>query len=80
MEKLLNINDDFQAYQQLINLYKSNKDKLFDNIDIGLNVWFSANMSAVLGGVLDLLSGNFNNIEIKEIDDSIERILLKNNF
>lgn len=80
MEKLLNINDDFQAYQQLINLYISNKDKLFDNIDIGLNAWFSANMSAVLGGVLDLLSGNFNNIEIKEIDDSIERILLKNNF
>lgn len=78
--KLYNINDGFNDYQKLIDLYNSNKNKTFDSIKIDLKEWFSANMSAVLGGILDLLSDNFNNVEISEIDISIKQILLKNNF
>jgi anti-sigma regulatory factor (Ser/Thr protein kinase) len=80
MTLLSNINTTFQSYQMLINLYHEHKDKLFDTVHIELKNWFAANMSAALGGILDVFTNNLNTIDFDFIDPAIERILLKNDF
>lgn len=74
------INNTYESYQQLITLYAQNKNKMFDNIHIELRDFFAANMSAVLGALLDLFAGNLNDIHFDSISPQIEQILLKNDF
>ncbi len=74
------INNDIASYKQLIDLYHSNKNSFFGKIDLQLNGFFAANMSAALGGVLDLFAENLNEIRLTIINSSTEQILLKNDF
>jgi len=46
---LNNIGSSLQSYEQLIDFYYQTKNISFDTIEITLNDWFAANMSAVLG-------------------------------
>ena len=78
--ELSSINTDFKSYQQLINLYKKFKYLLFDDIHISINGFFKANMSAVLGSIIDIFIIDLNTIYFDKIDSSIEKILLKNDF
>jgi len=80
MNVLININNTFESYQKLISFYEANKDKLFDDIHIELKEWFSANMSATLGAVLDLFVEKLNDIYFDYITPNTERILQKNDF
>jgi hypothetical protein len=80
MSILSNIENSFESYQKLIAFYEANKDKLFDNVHIELRQWFSANMSAALGAVLDKFTANLNDIHFDYIDNQIKNILLKNDF
>jgi len=80
MTQLTNINNTFESYQKLINLYQEHKNKDFSTIQIELRQWFAANMSATLGAVLDIFVNNINTIKFDFNDPSIERILLKNDF
>lgn len=80
MSKLINIDNGFASYQQLINLFQENKDSDFSTIDLYMHQWFSANMSAALGAILDKLQDNFNTIQFPHIDSGILRILQKNDF
>lgn len=80
MNNLHNIDNTFSSYQKLITFYEKNKEKMFDRINIGLYQWFSANMSAALGAILDVLSSDFNSINFSYISPRIETILLKNDF
>ncbi len=80
MNNLHNIDNTFSSYQELITFYERNKGKMFDRIDIGLYFWFSANISAALGALLDVLLADFNSINFSYIDPNIETILLKNDF
>ncbi len=80
MTQLVNINNTFDSYQRIIDFYQEHKDKVFGTIHIELRNWFAANMSAALGGILDLFSRNLNSIEFDYISPEIERILLKNDF
>jgi len=80
MSKLSNINGSFESYKQLINLYEKNKKSTFSSIPISLHIWFSANISAVLGAILDKLQSKSNTINIENIDSKIERVLQKNDF
>lgn len=75
---LQSVNDDYDGFQKLISLFGTFHNYLFDNIDIHLSRFFSANMSAPLGAILDLLSAQ-NNITIGA-DNRIQEILQKNNF
>ena len=67
---LKDINASFESYQQLIEFYKENESKYFKTIEISFEKWFGANMSSVLGGILDILSNNLNSIIIKDIPDN----------
>ncbi len=78
--ELTNINTSFESYQQIINFYNLTKNRLFENIKISLKNWFSANLSAALGGVLDILVNNFNTIHFYDIECNIINIIKKNDF
>ena len=75
-----NISNDFSSYQSIITFYEDNKDKSFSDIHLDISNFFSANLSAVLGAILDILLGNSNNVLFDNIDSDVERILKKNNF
>lgn len=77
---LKNISASFESFEQLIELYDSNKKSFFQTIEISFQDWFGANMSAALGGILDKLSGNLNKIQIKNVPQNIETIIRKNGF
>jgi hypothetical protein len=80
MSSLNNIDNTFEGFQKLIHLYEENKDKMFSHIHIELHQWFAANMSAVLGAVLDKFTADLNDIHFDHITQEIEGILLKNDF
>lgn len=76
---LKNIDTSFSCYNQFSNLYNELKALEFKNITISLEEWFGANMSAVLGGILDKVSVT-NSIEISSRKSEILTILKKNSF
>ncbi len=77
---LSNIHDDFDGYNKLIKLYDDHKDDLGEIIELNLTIWFDANLSAVLGAILDkIISNGFNTIKFN-ISDNIQTILQKNGF
>ena len=80
MTSLINIDNTFSSYQNLISFYETNKEKYFDYVHLELNQWFSANMSAALGALLDLFAKNVNDIHFDYIAPKIELILQKNDF
>ena len=78
MNNLSHIKSNFESYQRIAKLYDDNKEEYFGDINISLLNWFSANMSAPLGCVLDLLENNINTIKFANINYSIKKILTKN--
>jgi hypothetical protein len=80
MTRIVNINNSFESYQRLINLYEEHKNKVFGDIHIELHQWFAANMCATLGAVLDLFTKYFNDIHFDYIKPETEKIMLKNDF
>jgi hypothetical protein len=80
MSILSNIHSSASDYVQIAKLYDEHKDKVFENIQIMLVIWFNANMAAPLGAVLDLLEDNLNDIDFNHIDNNIKIILQKNGF
>lgn len=80
MNQIVSINNTFQSYQKLIDFYEVNKNKEFEDIHLTIVEWFSANMCAALGGILDTLSDNLNNVIFDFITPKVQAILLKNDF
>jgi len=80
MSILSNINNKFESYQQIINLYEEHKSKLFGDVHLEIRQWFAANMCAALGSILDSFSESMNEIKIDFISPAIENILLRNDF
>lgn len=80
MNKLITINNTFESYQCFITFYENNKNELFSNINLEIRHFFSANMSAVLGAILDKFTANLNDIHFDYLSPQIETILLKNDF
>lgn len=78
---LSNIHNDIRGYNQLIKLYEEYKDNIFEEIELNLINWFDANLSAVLGAILDKIKQDgLNNIQFGNIKSDIQKILQKNNF
>ncbi|MBE7446144.1 MAG: hypothetical protein HS132_13185 [Planctomycetia bacterium] len=78
MRELRNIDTSFESYQKIIDLYQTYKDSIFEEIELDLHQWFAANMSSALGGVLDKIAENLNEVKFKNISENIKTILLKN--
>jgi len=71
-----------QGFELIARLYEEAKDLSFDTVELNFSScsWFDANMAAPLGGILTLLSDEFNGIEIQGVSPGIESILCKNEF
>ncbi len=80
MYRLTNINNTFESFQSLIQLYETHRDELFGDIHLEIRHFFAANMSAALGAVLDKFMANLNAIHFDYLTPKIETILLKNDF
>jgi anti-sigma regulatory factor (Ser/Thr protein kinase) len=80
MNRLISINNTFESFQSLIQLYETHKDELFGDIHLEIRHFFAANMSAALGAVLDKFMANLNAIHFDYLTPKIETILLKNDF
>lgn len=80
MNKLVTINNTFESYQSLIQLYEAHKGDVFENIHLEIHHFFAANMSAALGAILDKFMENSNIIHFDYISPDIETILQKNDF
>jgi hypothetical protein len=80
MNRLITINNTFESFQSLIQLYETHKDELFGDIHLEIRHFFAANMSAALGAVLDKFTANLNDIHFDYLSPRIETILLKNDF
>lgn len=76
------IENDIQGFEFLIKLYTTLKETRCKRITIDFNKtrWLEANLSAVLGVILEVGVNNNNKITIKRISKSISRILIKNEF
>lgn len=80
-DKLSNIHNDLDGYNQLVKLYEEHKKDIFEKIDIELQIWFDANLSALLGGILDKIKNDgLNDINFIYIKNDIQTILQKNGF
>lgn len=73
-----NIQNDKASYQRLIDFYLEGNNTKY--IEISFDFWFAANMSAAVGGILDVLKKDGVIYSIGEITNSIEAILRKNGF
>ena len=83
MQKVIlsNIHNDTRGYNQLIKLYEEHKEDIFEDIELDLTSWFDANLSAVLGAILDKIKQDgLKNIQFGNIKSDIQKILQKNNF
>lgn len=80
MNKLSSINNTFESFQNLIQLYEKNKDEFVGDIHLEIHHFFAANMSAALGAILDKFTSNLNDIHFDYLSPKIEIILLKNDF
>ncbi|MDD2267677.1 ATP-binding protein [Sulfuricurvum sp.] len=76
---LSNIHNDYDGFNKLIEFYGKYKDDTFETIEINLDTWFDANLSAVLGGIIDRLN-EWNFIEFGTVSPNIQIILKKNRF
>lgn len=76
---LSDINASISCYNQFANLYHELKNVSFDIVSIHLEKWFGANMSAVLGGLLDKIAVK-NSVSVSSSNSAIVSILRKNNF
>lgn len=73
--KLGPINNNYSCYNQLIEFYYQNKDRMFENIPLEIVDWFPANTCSMLGAILYLLQKNLNtiNIDAGQATDILER-------
>ena len=76
---LSNVHYNFDGYNQLVNFYETYKEEFFEVIELEINTWFDANLSALLGGVIDKLT-YANSIEFGVLSQEIKVVLQKNSF
>lgn len=73
-----NIHSDYSSYQSLIGAFGCAQDIWADEISVELSTWFSANLSAPLGAMLDKLIEGLNTVRFDRLPENIRLILQKN--
>lgn len=79
MNRLSQINNNFDGFQQLIRLYEINRDKSFETVDIDIRIFFAANMCSPLAAILDKIISNLNTVNL-HVNGKIQDILQRNRF
>ncbi|MCL2101685.1 MAG: hypothetical protein FWH22_08235 [Fibromonadales bacterium] len=76
---LPSIENNHKGYEELIALNKHLEAKLFDDIEINISYWFSANLCAFLGCILDK-AARCNGVKVSVQNGKICNILQRNGF
>lgn len=78
----LNIKSDFIGYSTLLDFYEQTKSLFLEELILDFNdtKWIDANLSAVLGAILDELFWKLNTFKIEGLTPKLEDILARNNF
>ncbi|MFH0893515.1 MAG: ATP-binding protein [Bacteroidota bacterium] len=73
---------DFNGYSFFIDCIKILKNVVFEDIvfDFNINIWFEANLCAVLGAIMNSAQSRLNNVSIVNLNTSTQNILSRNNF
>lgn len=76
------IKSDFAGYKSLVKLYHQTKDLFLNNVEIDFSgtTWFEANLSAVLGGIINKIERNLNDVVLTDFNPKIKDILERNHF
>ena len=79
---LKNIKSDFTGYNALLDFHDKTKDLSFDEIilDFSNTEWFEANLTAILGAILNKAQSNPNNVRIENLSKEIESLFSRNHF
>jgi len=80
MNRLPIIDNTFESFQSLIQLYEAHRVDSFIDIHFEVCSFFAANMSAALGAILDKFIANLNSIHFDYLNPKVETILSKNDF
>lgn len=79
-KQLGRIDNSISGYAQLIALYNELSNASFERIEVNIQSWFSANMSAALACVLDKVADQINDVRVIASTSSTAKILQKNEF
>jgi len=76
------IKSDYNGFNNLINFYNQTKDLFLNDvkIDFSRTTWFEANLSAVLGGIINKIESGINDVNLININPIIKSILERNHF
>lgn len=77
--QLPSIDNSSDGYEKLINLEQSLEGCFFEDIEINISSWFSANLCAMLGSILDK-AAHYNNVKVNVPNEKIQSILQRNGF
>ena len=77
-----NISSNFEGCKVLIDFYNKTADLVFDKtiLDFGNTRWLEANLTAVLGAILNKAQANLNDVKIINLSQKIKELLLRNHF
>jgi hypothetical protein len=77
-----NIRSSFEGYNVFIDFYNKTDDIFFDEIilDLKNTNWIEANLSAILGAILNKIENELNDVKIINPSDKIEKLLERNHF
>ncbi len=79
MSSLFKVNNNFNGFSQLIDLYENYRESWFESININIENFFAANMCSPLAAILDKLIDNLNTITLNVRGD-VKNILQRNGF
>jgi len=77
-----NIGSDFEGYKVLMDFYNKTNDLVFNEIilDFDRTTWFGANLTAILGAILNKIQSDLNDVRIENLSREIKKIMSKNHF
>lgn len=77
-----NISSDFEGYKAMIDFYNKTAEVGFDEIilDFAKTTWFEANLTAILGAILNKIQSELNDVRIANLSQKIGTLLSRNHF
>ena len=81
LQVLNNISPNIDGYEKLVSFYQTNNSKFLSTISVSFRNWFSANLCAPLGAILDKLEKDeLVSVKFVELPHKIQNILQRNEF
>lgn len=76
------IKSDFYGLKSIAKIWHKAKNAFLEEVILDFSgcMWFEANLAALLGGIIDKIEQNLNNVELINIPDKLQNVLQRNEF